>query len=111
MPSIPSAVGAVGGRIVEQGRIDVDPEPPVLRDLDCGHGLVVNAVFTYRRVMFRALAVEVDREGEKLRRLEQIELLFQQQGIGAQIDVFLALDQFRDYVANFPVDQRFAAGD
>jgi len=55
-------------------------------------------------------AVEMHREEQIGRRLEQIELLLQQQRIGAQRDEFLARHEAAHDLADLLVDQRLAAG-
>jgi fructosamine-3-kinase len=54
-------------------------------------------------------AVEMHREEQIRRWLEQVQLLFQEQRIGAQRDEFLALDDAFDDLADLLVDQRLAA--
>src|SRR3546814_14579818 len=56
-------------------------------------------------------AVEVDREGQVLAGLEEVDLLFQQEGVGAEVDEALALHQFPHDLRHLLVDQRLAAGD
>ena len=58
-----------------------------------------------------ALPVHVDGEGQILAGLEQVNLLFQQQRIGAEINVFLARDQAFDNLADLRMQQRLAARD
>ena len=61
--------------------------------------------------MILAVAVEMDRPGEERVRLEQIDLLFEQQRVGAQVDEFLPGDQPGDDLIDLAMQQRFAAGD
>jgi hypothetical protein len=56
-------------------------------------------------------AVEMHREEQIGRRLEQIELLFQQQRVGAERDELLARHEAAHDLADLLVDQRLAAGD
>src|SRR3546814_13958193 len=56
-------------------------------------------------------AVEVDREGQVLAGLEEVDLLFQQEGVGAEVDEALALHQLPHDLRHLLVDQRLAAGD
>ena len=51
------------------------------------------------------------REEQIGRRLEQVELLLEQQRVGAQRDEFLARHDALDDLADLLVDQRLAAGD
>ena len=57
------------------------------------------------------LAVHVDAEGQIFRRLKLIDLFLQQQGVGAEVDVFLAGDESFDDFLDLRVQQRLAAGD
>ncbi len=61
--------------------------------------------------MILAAAIEMDRPGEQRVRLELVELLFQQQRVGAEIDVFAARHQGFDNLDDFFMQQRLAAGD
>ena len=96
---------------VEQGGIDVDPKAARPRRGDRRNGTVMDAVLAYRPVVRLAVAVEMDRERQIPGRREQIELLLQEQRVGAEIDVFAARDDGGDHVADLAVDERFAAGD
>src|SRR5579884_2027665 len=58
--------------------------------------------------MVLALSVEVDGERQVLARLEQINLLFQQQRIGAEVDVLLALHETGDNLVNLRMQQWLA---
>ena len=53
--------------------------------------------------------MNVDRE--KFAGLEQVELFFEYQGVGAEVDVFPAGDQSFDDFRDLRMQQRFAAGD
>jgi hypothetical protein len=55
--------------------------------------------------------VDVDDEGEVGRRLELVQLLGHEQGVGAQEDELLALDELVDDLVDLGVHQRLAAGD
>ena len=61
--------------------------------------------------MLIALAVHVDGEGQVLRRREQVELLAEEQRVGAEVNVLLARDQAGDDLGDLRVHQRLAAGD
>ncbi len=50
-------------------------------------------------------------EGEVLARLEEVNLFFQQQAVGAEVDVLLARDQAFDDLDDARVHERLAAGD
>ena len=102
--------GDVFGRMaVEHRAVDVDGEALGLGGLDRVDGLVEAAVHAHRLVVMLLDAVEMHREEQIGRRLEQVQLLFQQQRVGAQRDEFLARDDAFDDLADLLVDQRLAA--
>src|SRR5581483_5188196 len=96
---------------VEDRGIDVDSKTFRLGGLDRGHRAIEYAGLRYRLVVMLFQTIEVDREKQVGRRLEQIELLFQQQGVGAQRDELLARDETAHELADLLVDQRLAARD
>jgi len=61
-------------------------------------------------IVLRLEPVEMDGEGEIDAGLEQVEFLLQKQGVGAEIDELLALDDAGDDLGYLLVDERFAAG-
>ena len=61
--------------------------------------------------MLFALAVEVNRERQILAGMEEMNFFFQQQGVGAEVNIFLAGDQAFDDLVDLRVHERFAAGD
>src|SRR5438132_1151555 len=61
--------------------------------------------------MVLAVAVEVDGPGEKRVWPELVDLFFEQQRVGAQIDKFLAGDDLLDDLVDLVMQQRLAAGD
>src|SRR5439155_19396159 len=100
----------VGHRAVEQGAVDVDPEPLRLDRLDRLDGAVEHAVLADRMVVLFLQPVEMDRESEVGARREEVDLLFEQQRVGAEIDEALALDDAFDDLADLLVQQRLTAG-
>src|SRR6202165_214947 len=96
---------------VEDRGIDVDGETPGLGGLDRRDRAVEHALLRHRLVVVLFQTVQMDREKQIWRRFEQVELLFQQQRVGAQRHEFLARHQTADDLADFLVDQRLAAGD
>ena len=72
---------------------------------------LVPAFLTDRKIVMLLLAIHVDGEGEVLARLEKVQLLFQQQRVGAHVDVLLARHQALDDLLDARMHQRFAAGD
>ena len=95
---------------VEDGRVDVDGEAARFRSLDRGNGAVEHALLRHRLVVVVLQAVEMHREEQVGRGLEQIELLLQQQRVGAERDELLARHEAAHDFADLLVDQRFAAG-
>ena len=61
--------------------------------------------------MMFALAIDVNRERQIFARLEEMEFFFEQQRVGAEIDVFFARDEAFDDFVDLRMHQRFAAGD
>jgi len=57
------------------------------------------------------LAIHVDGEGQVFAGLEEVELFFEEQRVGAEINVFLARDEAFDDLVNLRVHQRLAARD
>src|ERR1700733_7790626 len=95
---------------VEQRAIDGDPKTLAARELDRGDGLVVHTLLAHGFVVPLAITVEVNREGQVRRRLVLVDVLREQDRIGAQIYEFLARDDARDDLRHLLVDQRLAAG-
>src|ERR1700746_2150862 len=98
------------GRI-EQRRVDVDAETAGLCRPDRGDGAIVDPALTDRAVVIVTVTVEMDRPGKKGIWLKQLDLLREQQRIGAEIKKFLFRDQLSDDLVDFTVQQWFAARD
>src|SRR5690348_7447624 len=96
---------------VEQRAIDVDAEAARLGELDRRRGLLVDAVLAHRVVVHLLVAVEMDRPDEERIRLEAVDLLLEQQRVGAQIDELLACDDAFGDLLDLAVEQGLAAGD
>ena len=96
---------------VEDRAVDVDGEALGLGGLDRVDGFLEAAFHADRFVVMLLDAVEMHREEQIGRRLEQMQLLLQKQRIGAQRDELLARDDAFDDLADLFVDQRLAAGD
>ena len=56
-------------------------------------------------------SIQCHHEPSALAGLEQVELFFQQERVGAQVDVLLARDQSLDDLVDLGMHQRLAAGD
>ena len=96
---------------VEERGVGGDAEAALQGFFDGVDGDVVSAFAADGEVVLFALAVHVDAEGQVLAGLEEMDLLLQQQRVGAEIDVFLACDQALDDFVDLRVHERFAAGD
>ena len=96
---------------VEQRGVDVDPEAARLGEPDGLDRAVVNARPGTPSVVVLAVAIEMHGPGEERVGLEQVDLLFKQQRVGAQVDELLARDDALDDLLDLAVQQRLAAGD
>src|SRR5213075_2972254 len=96
---------------VEQGRVDVDAETATLGEPDGLNGAVVDPRLADRAIVVFLVAIEMDRPGEKRVGLELVDLFFEQQRVGAEIDEFLAGDDALDDLFDLAMEQRLAAGD
>ncbi len=96
---------------VEERGVRVHREAARLGQLDRGHRLVEHAFLADRLVVPLLQAVDVHDPGEVGRRLELVQLLGQQQRVGAEEDELLPLDQLGDDHVDLRVHQRLAAGD
>ena len=118
MPSTPSfhhlveeGAHAVGVGAVEQSRVGGDAEAARQRFLDSFQRFLVAAFHAHRKIVVLALPVHVHRERQVLAGLEQVDLFFQQQGVGAQIDIFLARNQSFNNFADLRMQQWLPARD
>ena len=96
-------------RVVEEGAVDRDAEALGLGRLQRLDRAVVDARLADRLVVHLLVAVEMDRPGEIGARLVLIDLLFEQQRVGADDREFLARDDALDDLRQVPVQQRLAA--
>src|ERR1700729_38233 len=96
-------------RIVEEGAVDGDAEALRLGRFERLDSAVVDAWLADRLVMHLLVAVEMDRPGEIGARLVLIDLLFEQQRIGADDRKFFARNDSLDDLCQGSVQQRFAA--
>ena len=106
MPSTPS-----GRHLIEQGAVDVDAEAHVLGLADGRDGALEGARLGHGLVVMGFHAVQMDRESQIRRGRELAEVLFQKQGVGAQVDEFLARHDALDDFLDLLMDQGLAAGD
>jgi hypothetical protein len=96
---------------VEQSRVGGHAEAGVDRGADSVERDVVSTFAADGKIVMLLLAVHVNREAQIFAGLEQVQLLFEQQRVGAEINIFLARDQAFDNFVDFWMHQRFAAGD
>src|SRR5664280_897699 len=101
---------AVGIGAVEERGIRGYAEAALQGFLHAVNGDVESAFAADGKVVVLALAVHVHRERQVLAGLEQVNLLFEQQSVGAQVDVLLARDQAVDDLGDLRMHQRLAAG-
>ena len=96
-------------RIIEEGAVDGDAEALRLGRFERLDRAVVDAWLADGLVMHLLIAVEMDRPGEIGTRLVLIDLLFEQQRIGADDREFFARNDALDDLRQVPVQQRLAA--
>ncbi len=90
-------------------QLTLTAKPLALAALIARHGLLEAALHAHRLVVMLLDAVEMHREEQIGRRLEQMQLLLQKQRVGAQRDEFLARHDAFDDFADLLVDERLAA--
>src|SRR5450432_835982 len=96
---------------VEERRVRGDPKALFLQELDGLDRLFEHALFRDRFVVTFLQTVDVNREREVRRRLE-VELVptfAHEFGVGAQVDILLALDKLVDHHVDLRVHQRLTA--
>src|SRR5208282_1569957 len=83
--------GAHGSRVgaVEQSRVGRNPEASAESLLNSIDGDVVPTFAANGQIVLLALPVKVNAEGQIFAGLKEVNLLFQQQRVGAEIDIFL----------------------
>ena len=103
----------IGICAIKERRIGRDPEPHVHGGLDTCDRFVIRSIAADRKVMFGSSPIQVHRKREVLGGLEPscFKFLLEQDGIGAQVDVLLSLDQFLHQLANMLIYQRLATRD
>src|ERR1700722_20058354 len=95
--------------VIEEGAVDRDAEALGLGRFERRDRAVIDAWLADRLVMHLLVAVDMDRPGEIGARLVLIDLLFEQQRIGAHDRKFLARNDALDDLWQVLVQQRFAA--
>src|SRR5216683_6376547 len=94
---------------IEYGGVHVDGEAAGLGGPDRRYGAIEYAFLGYRFIVVFLESIEMHRKEQVGRRLELIELLLQQQRVGAQRYEFLARHDASDDGTDILVDERFAA--
>ena len=98
----------VGIGAIEKRRVRRDSEAALDRFLDAFHGQVVATLAAYGKIVVLALSIHVHGKSQVLARLEEMELFFEQQRVGAQVDVFLSRNQALDDFVDLRVHQGLA---
>src|SRR4029078_10569323 len=94
---------------VEDGRVDVDFKALRLRRPDGRNRYLEDPFLRNRFVMMLFHAVEMDGEEQIGRWLEQMQLLFEKQRVGAERNEFFSRDNSFDDLADFLVNKRLTA--
>jgi DNA-binding winged helix-turn-helix (wHTH) protein len=87
----------------EEGGVRADTKALGLGRLDGGDRFVKDAVAIHREVVALLQAIHVNDPGEVARRRELLQAPFQQDRVGAEVDVDLSLDQLRDDLGDLGV--------
>ena len=118
MPSTPRSIISSKKRrtlcgigAVEERGIGRYAEAALQGELDGFDGFVISAFAANSEIVFLALAIHVYGEGQVFAGRELVQLFFEQQRVGAQVDVFLARDQAVHDFGDLGMHQRLAAGD
>ncbi len=96
---------------LKQGAVDGDPEALLLGHAHRIDSALEHAVLAHRGIVSLPVAVEVYGEGQVLGRCVVLDAFFQQERIGAQVDILLLAHEALDDLGHFLVKQRLAAGD
>ena len=102
---------ALGIGVVEHGAVHLHTEAARLGQMDRFDSNVIGAGLIDGLVVRLLIAIEVDRPGEEGMRLVFVDLLFQQQGVGAQNDELLAVEIAAHDLGHVAMEQWLAAGD
>src|SRR5437868_11136231 len=94
---------------IKQRRVRGYPETALNLFTDAFHPQVIPTVAADRKIVVFALAIHVDRKRQVLARLEEIELLFEQQRVRAQVYVLLPRHQPFHNLVDLRMHQRLAA--
>ncbi len=96
---------------VEERGVGGHAKAALQRELDGFDGFVVGAFAANGEIVLFALAIHVNGKGQILAGREEVQLFFEQQRVGAEVDVFLARDQAVNDLGNLRMHQGLAAGD
>ena len=102
---------AVGIGAIEESGVGGHAETGCDGGADSVESDVVSTFAADGKIVVLFLSVHVNGEAQILAGLEQVQLFFQQQRIGAEIDIFLARHKAFDNFVDLGMHQRFAAGD
>src|SRR5215216_1085828 len=96
---------------IENGRVDVDGETLGLGRLDGGNCAVESAFLRYGLIVMVAQAIEVYREEQIGRGIKQMQLLLQEQRIGAERHEFFLCHESSDDIADLAMNERLPPRD
>ena len=108
---VKESANVVGIGAIEECGVGGDTESALDGFLDAFDGDVVSTFAADREVVMFAIAVEMDGEGEVLRRREFGQTALEFERVGAKVDVFLARDKAVDDFDDLRMEQGLAAGD
>ena len=94
---------------IEKRRIRSNAEARVNGRPNTIEGELVSAFAAYRKIVMLFLSIHVNRKTQVLARLEQVQLFFQQQRVGAEVNIFLARDQAFDNLVDLRMHEWLAA--
>ncbi len=95
---------------VEQRGVRGDAEAATQSFFNRVNGNVVTAFAAHGEVVLFALAIEVNAERKVFAGLEEMNLFFEQQGVGAEVNIFFARDQAFHNLTDLRMHERLAAG-
>lgn len=98
-------------RSFEDGGVGVDLKSPRFGGFDGADGFVEDACPIDAFVVPVPHSIEMDHEGEVGGWREFVEAFFEEEAVGAEVDVFFAIDQSLDDFADLGMEEGFATGD
>ena len=108
---VEEAADAVGIGAIEEGGVGGDAEATGDGGFDGANGDIVTAFTADREIVVLAFAIDVHGKAEVFAGGEEIELFFEQESVGAEVDVLFTGDQAVDNFFDLRMHERLAAGD